>query len=114
MLARCARASSASNSSWALWRVAKIVRATHERFDGRGYPDRISREQIPLAARIISVCDAYDAMTSKRPYREVATHWAALLELRRCAGSQFDPHVVEAFVRVVGAVSAVDAAAAAA
>ncbi|HEY1510624.1 MAG TPA: diguanylate cyclase [Solirubrobacteraceae bacterium] len=100
----------------ALSRVAKIVRSTHERFDGHGYPDRVSREQIPLAARIISVCDAYDAMTSKRPYREVATHWAALLELRRCAGSQFDPHVVEAFVRVVGAsavtLSAVDAAAA--
>ena len=61
----------------ALSRVAKIVRSTHERFDGHGYPDRINREQIPLAARIISVCDAYDAMTSKRPYREVATHWAA-------------------------------------
>jgi diguanylate cyclase (GGDEF)-like protein len=87
----------------ALTRVAKIVRATHERFDGLGYPDAVAGEEIPLAARIICVCDAYDAMTSKRPYRETATHWAALLELRRCAGAQFDPQVVEAFVYAFGA-----------
>jgi HD-GYP domain-containing protein (c-di-GMP phosphodiesterase class II) len=79
--------------------VAKIVRSTHERFDGHGYPDRVSREQIPLAARIISVCDAYDAITTERPYRRARTHAQALDELRKGAGSQFDSAVVEAFVR---------------
>ena len=78
--------------------VAEIVRATHERFDGHGYPDAIAGEQIPLAARIIAVCDAYDAMVSARPYRPTATHQEALEELRRCSGTQFDPRVVDAFV----------------
>jgi HD-GYP domain-containing protein (c-di-GMP phosphodiesterase class II) len=78
--------------------VATIVRATHERCDGEGYPDGISGEAIPLAARIIAVCDAYDAIVSARPYRPAADHAQALAELRHCAGAQFDPRVVNAFV----------------
>ncbi len=77
--------------------VATIVRATHERRDGDGYPDGISGEAIPMAARIIAVCDAYDAMVSGRPYRPPLDHARALAELRDCAGTQFDPRVVDAF-----------------
>jgi HD-GYP domain-containing protein (c-di-GMP phosphodiesterase class II) len=81
--------------------AAPIVRATHERWDGAGYPDGTSGEQIPLAARIIAVCDAYDAITTTRPYRAASSHEDALAELRRCAGSQFDPRVVAAFERIM-------------
>jgi diguanylate cyclase (GGDEF)-like protein len=84
----------------ALAGAARIVRATHERFDGTGYPDLLAGEEIALEARIISVCDAYRAMTSDRSYRPALDHADALDELHRCAGSQFDPAVVEAFVRV--------------
>jgi HD-GYP domain-containing protein (c-di-GMP phosphodiesterase class II) len=83
----------------ALAGAARIVRATHERFDGGGYPDRLAGQAIPLEARIISVCDAYDAITTERPYRRARTHAQALDELRKGAGSQFDSAVVEAFVR---------------
>jgi hypothetical protein len=76
--------------------VARAVRHEHERWDGGGYPDRLAGEQIPLASRIVLVCDAFHAMTSDRPYRTRMTEAAALAELRRCAGSQFDPRVVEA------------------
>jgi two-component system cell cycle response regulator len=79
--------------------VAKIVRATHERWDGAGYPDRLAGVEIPLAARIVAVCDAFSAMTSKRPYRIEVARDAALEELRRCAGTQFDPEVVAVFCR---------------
>jgi len=76
---------------------AELVRSSHERFDGDGYPDGLSAEQIPLGARIIAVCDAYDAMTSARPYRRtVMSDRSAIAELRRSAGTQFDPAVVEA------------------
>ena len=81
----------------ALADVAGIVRASHERVDGNGYPDRLAGEQIPIAARIVAVCDAYDAMTTDRAYREALSAEAAIAELRRCAGTQFDPRVVEAF-----------------
>jgi len=77
--------------------VGKLVRSTHERWDGKGYPDGLSGEEIPFAARIIFVCDAYDAMVTKRPYAEAASHESALAELRNCAGTMFDPEVVEAF-----------------
>jgi diguanylate cyclase (GGDEF)-like protein len=83
--------------------VGKIVRATHERWDGDGYPDRLAGEQIPLEARIIAVCDAYDAMVSRRPYRRPASHADAIAELGRCAGSQFDPWVVDVFARLYAA-----------
>ena len=81
----------------ALVPVARIVRSSHERFDGAGYPDRLAGEEIPLAARVVAVCDAYDAMTSDRAYRRGMSAEAALEELRRGAGTQFDPAVVEAF-----------------
>ena len=81
----------------ALVPVARIVRSSHERFDGDGYPDRLAGEDIPLPARVIAVCDAYDAMTSDRAYRRGMSPEAALEELRRGAGTQFDPAVVEAF-----------------
>ncbi|MEN3283794.1 MAG: hypothetical protein V7607_4934 [Solirubrobacteraceae bacterium] len=82
----------------ALEPVAKLVRASHERWDGTGYPDAIAAEDIPLGARIIAVCDAYDAMVSDRPYRRGRSAADATTELRRCAATQFDPAVVEAFV----------------
>jgi len=75
----------------------EIIRFHHERFDGKGYPDGLRGEEIPVLARILAVADAYDAMTSNRPYRTRRTHAFALEELRRCAGTQFDPQVVSAF-----------------
>jgi HD-GYP domain-containing protein (c-di-GMP phosphodiesterase class II) len=73
----------------------------HERWDGQGYPHQLAGEAIPLAARIIAVVDAYDAMTSDRPYRQAMPHEAAMEEIRAMAGSQFDPTVVQAFVNLV-------------
>jgi two-component system cell cycle response regulator len=81
--------------------IATLVRATHERYDGRGYPDRLSGEQIPLAARIIAICDAYQAMTSNRGYWDAMTEQQARAELRRCAGSQFDPRITRVFLDFV-------------
>ena len=76
--------------------AALLVRASHERYDGGGYPDGLAGEEIPLGARIILACDAYDAMTSDRAYRRAMSHEAATEELRRGAGTQFDPVVVTA------------------
>ncbi len=76
--------------------VAKLVRSSYERCDGSGYPDCLTIDSIPLGSRIISVAVAYAALTSNRPYREALTPGEALAELRRCAGTQFDPQVVEA------------------
>jgi HD-GYP domain-containing protein (c-di-GMP phosphodiesterase class II) len=76
-----------------------VVRSHHERFDGRGMPDRLAGEQIPIEARIVAVADAFDAMTSVRPYRANRTLEAGLAEIERCAATQFDPAVVEAFAR---------------
>ena len=80
----------------ALASVAKLVRSSHERFDGTGYPDGLSGPAIPLGARIVSVCDAWVAMITTRPYRTALSHREALEEMRRCSGTQFDPDVVEA------------------
>jgi two-component system cell cycle response regulator len=81
--------------------VATIVRATHEHYDGGGYPDGLCGEQIPLAARIIAICDAYHAMTSNRSYRAAIPQSEAIQELRRCAGSQFDPEITEVFLQLL-------------
>jgi HD-GYP domain-containing protein (c-di-GMP phosphodiesterase class II) len=78
--------------------VADWVLHHHERWDGTGYPDGIPGEEIPLGARILFVADAFDAMTSDRVYRSRLSHVDALAELERCAGTQFDPEIVAAFV----------------
>jgi putative nucleotidyltransferase with HDIG domain len=84
-----------------LHHLASFIRHHHERWDGRGYPDRLQGEQIPVEARILSVCDAVEAMASDRPYREAMSLEAVIREMRLCAGSQFDPKIVDAFVQVV-------------
>jgi diguanylate cyclase (GGDEF)-like protein len=84
-----------------LRQLAPLVRFSHECWDGSGYPDGLAGEQIPLGARIISVCDAFDAMVSDRPYRGGRSTADALVELRAHAGTQFDPAVVEAFEQAV-------------
>jgi diguanylate cyclase (GGDEF)-like protein len=81
--------------------TAELVRSSHEAFDGSGYPDKLKGEEIPLGARIIAVCDAFDAMTSTRAYRAAQSADDAIAELRRCAGTQFDPGVVEVFCALV-------------
>jgi putative nucleotidyltransferase with HDIG domain len=85
----------------ALKDISEVLYHHHERYDGAGYPDGLAAEKIPVGARIIGVIDAYDAMTSQRPYRLALGHEKAVEELRRGAHSQFDPRVVEAFVRAV-------------
>jgi two-component system, cell cycle response regulator len=86
--------------------VAEIVRSSHERWDGGGYPDELAGDAIPLGARIVAVCDSYDAMTTTRSYREAMPIAEALAELERCAGTQFDPRVVAAFRTVLADVAA--------
>jgi putative nucleotidyltransferase with HDIG domain len=80
--------------------VSRIVRHHHERWDGKGYPDGIAGEAIPLGARIFAVADSFDAMTSDRPYRRAMSVKDARVEVARCRGTQFDPTVVDAFVAV--------------
>ena len=84
-----------------LARVGTIVRSCHERWDGRGYPDGLLGEEIPLPARIVFCCDAYSAMTTNRPYRQAMAREDAVAELRANAGSQFEPRIVDALVRVL-------------
>ena len=74
--------------------AAELVRYSHERFDGAGYPDALRHDEIPLGGSIIAVCDAFDAMVSARPYREAMSLADAIAELRSCAGTQFHPDVV--------------------
>ena len=85
----------------ALANVGALVRSTHERWDGTGYPDKLAREQIPLGARVIAVCDAFDAMTSVRPYRAAMSADEAVATLRENAGTQFDPAIVAAALTVL-------------
>jgi diguanylate cyclase (GGDEF)-like protein len=85
----------------ALRPVARLVRSSHERFDGGGYPDGLRGDEIPLGSRVVAVCDAFDAMTTDRPYRQALSEDDAIEEIRRCAGTQFDPIVVDAFCRVM-------------
>jgi diguanylate cyclase (GGDEF)-like protein len=87
--------------------VARLVRSSHERWDGGGYPDGLAGEAIPLGARIVFACDSFDAMVSERPYRQVRSPDQALAELHRCAGTQFDPDVVDALVAAVRRTTAV-------
>jgi HD-GYP domain-containing protein (c-di-GMP phosphodiesterase class II) len=85
----------------ALATVGELVRSSHERWDGTGYPDALRREEIPLGARIIFACDSYDAMTSERPYAHGMSPAEARAELAAHAGTQFDPAIVEALLRVL-------------
>ena len=78
--------------------IAPIVRASHERFDGRGYPDGLAGEAIPIEARIVACCDAFSAMTTDRPYRRAMPVAEAVAELRAGAGTQFDARVVDALI----------------
>jgi HD-GYP domain-containing protein (c-di-GMP phosphodiesterase class II) len=84
-----------------LARVGEIVRSCHERWDGLGYPDGLKGDEIPLASRIVFACDAYNAMTTDRPYRKALDREAALAEMRANAGRQFDPRVIDALVHVI-------------
>jgi hypothetical protein len=83
--------------------VGRLVRSCHEHWDGRGYPDGLAGEEIPLVARIVCACDAWSAMTTDRSYRTALPHEEALAELRRCAGTQFDPRVIAALLEVAAA-----------
>jgi diguanylate cyclase (GGDEF)-like protein len=85
-------------SAPALARVAEIVAATHERYDGSGYPRGLAGDEIPLASQIVFACDSFDAMICRRPFGEARSELDALRELRKCSGSQFDPRVIDAFV----------------
>jgi two-component system, cell cycle response regulator len=85
-------------ASPALAPVGRIVRSSHERWDGAGYPDRLAGEDIPVGARIVAVADSFDAMVTDRVYRKPMPYADALAELRRCSGTQFDPAVVAAFL----------------
>jgi putative nucleotidyltransferase with HDIG domain len=87
------------------WPIAPVVRHHHERFDGTGYPAGLSGEEIPMLARILTVADAYEAMTSDRPYRAGRTAQQAIDELKRCASLQFDPRAVDALIEELEAVS---------
>jgi two-component system, cell cycle response regulator len=88
--------------------LGPMIRSAHERWDGGGYPDRLSGDEIPLGAQVIFVCDAYDAMTSERDYCAAVSAGEAVAELRRCAGTQFSPTIVDAFCRVHAALEAAD------
>ncbi len=85
----------------ALAATAPLIRSSHEHLDGSGYPDGLVGDAIPLGARIISACDAYDAMISNRSYRSALTSDQAIRELKRCAGTQFDPKVVDALCAAI-------------
>jgi len=84
-----------------LQRIGPLVRASHERWDGKGYPDGLAGEKIPLGARIITICDSFRAMMDDRAYKPAMSVSGAIEELRRCSGAQFDPHLVDVFCRLV-------------
>jgi HD domain len=90
--------------------IGLIVRAHHERWDGSGYPDGLRGEQIPLEARIVAACDAFNAMTTNRSYRRGMPRHEAVAETKRCSGTHFDPTVVEALLAVLPADAGIAAA----
>lgn len=86
--------------------IIPIVRHHHERWDGRGYPDKLQGEEIPFFARIVALADTYDAMTSTRPYRKALSHDEAIKEIKKCAGTQFDPILAEKFIEIQNKIKA--------
>lgn len=82
--------------------VGRLMRSCHEHWDGRGYPDGLAGEEIPLVAHIVGACDAWSAMTTDPSYRAALPHAVAVAELRRCAGTQFGPRVAAALIDVAG------------
>ena len=82
--------------------IGRVVRAHHERYDGRGYPDKLKGREIPLSARIMAIADTYDSITSERPYRKAASHRYAIKEIIANSGTQFDPEAVENFLEIAG------------
>ncbi|MDI6900748.1 MAG: HD domain-containing protein [Anaerosomatales bacterium] len=96
------------------WPIAPIVRHHHEHYDGRGYPAGLKGEEIPMLARVLTVADAYEAMIADRPYRRGRSEQDAIMELRRCAGTHFDPKIVDAFIAVLEREAQLDEAAASA
>lgn len=86
--------------STSLGSIVPIVRAHHERWDGNGYPDALKGKKIPFEARILAIADTFDAMTTDRPYRKALSVEEALAEIKRCSGTQFDPHLVQAFLEM--------------
>ena len=83
-------------------RIIPCIRHHHERLDGSGYPDGLKGARIPLWARILAVADAFDSMTSDRPYRKALSRGKAIDELKRCAMTQFDPEIVRTFMDILG------------
>ena len=90
-----------ANSNSELKQVAREIRYHHERWDGKGYPDGLSQDSIPILSRVIAVVDSFDAMVNDRPYRKAMPVTKALEELKRCAGTQFDPAITSEFIRYV-------------
>jgi len=90
-----------AQSVYELAPIADYILSHHERWDGSGYPQGLRGEEIPLLARMLAVADAYDAMTQPRPYRAAVSHEEAVAEIVRCSGTQFDPKIVDAFLRVI-------------
>jgi len=84
-----------------LKKISKIIKHHHEWYNGKGYPDGLRGEEIPVGSRIINVADAYQAMTSNRPYRKAFSREKAIDELKRCAGTQFDPEIVRIFIEIL-------------
>ncbi|MBP2644570.1 MAG: metal dependent phosphohydrolase [Firmicutes bacterium] len=78
--------------------ITSVMRHHHERYDGKGYPDGLAGESIPVLSRMLAVCDSFDAMTSKRCYRTEVSLYESLKEIKECAGTQFDPKICEAFI----------------
>ncbi|MEI7615161.1 MAG: HD domain-containing phosphohydrolase, partial [Actinomycetota bacterium] len=81
--------------------IAKYILSCHENWDGSGYPSGLAKEKIPLLSRIMAIADSYDVMTSKRTYKSAMSKDDAVKELERCAGTQFDPALVEKFIEVI-------------
>lgn len=90
-----------ASSSPDLAHIARLVLCHHERWDGQGYPLGLKGDNIPLECRILALVDAYDAMISNRPYRMAMSQQQALAEIKRCAGTQFDPQLAEEFIQMI-------------